>query len=1157
MRIMAPSVLFYCLMPSLPPDPESDSISGPLDRAPAATPGLTDQQSRPLAVQGASVALSAGAGCGKTTVLTARFLGDLDGADRRPLREIVALTFTEKAARELRQRIRHQCRDRLAAGDDPAHWRVVLRGLEAAPIGTFHEFCGQWLRRHAIEAGIDPDFSILDESIAGTVRDEALAQCLRRWLADCDPDLIELAVEFGLGWVRESLAELLARRSLGEIDEWAERTPDELIALWRAAWTSQGRAARLRKVVQAARACIERLAPHESTHPRMRERRAFLLERLPGLDHLDPSDAWLAEVRAETMVQGAGTKNHWPSPEIYEAVRDALTCLREAIDDFLKKSRWDEEETRAAAEHGLRFARLAARARREYDAAKRARSGLDFDDLILKTRALLRARPASAELAPDEAIARLLVDEFQDTDPVQSEILERLGGAEFAQGRLFLVGDFKQSIYRFRGAQPRIFQEFRDRFPAEGQHALTENFRSVPGVLDFVNALFAETFPGPETRLLPGAKAEALGNGPAVEFLWAVETDEEALGARSLAHERRKIEARWIARRLRQRLDAGWTIRDKKSKQPRPANAGDIVLLFRAMTDVGPYESALDEEGLDYHLIGGSAFYTQQEIHDLINLLSVIEDPCDVVSLAGALRSPFFGLSDEGLFWLATSKHGDLSEGLERIEQIAELSTLDRRQAERARELLWRWREIKDRVSITALVDQVLDESGYEPALLGEFLGARKRANVRKLVRLARRFDQQGGFTIAAFVARLRADLRRPPREEQAATTDEEGTSVRLMSIHQAKGLEFPIVVLPDLNRKPGGDRDSVAFHPALGPLVRPSKDRTAEGPASAEGDNPGSQQSLGWLAYQAIEHRDEQDEALRLFYVATTRARDALILSAGMGPAEKPVSPAMILLDERFDRRTGECRATLPDGWSAPRVEVTRECPPSGAERSRRGGWRPPLDAIAKAIAATPAPLASPAPPAARRPKFVDLDPAWGLSPRAARLDRLVRSILADPKCFQSGQLPVIASRAARRQDPLAPAGLVAEALDRLRPWLEGAFGRALADATEIERDLAWTVAWPPDSADPTVFQGRIDLLAQDRHGSWQLVLVSNTTAPDARERLRLVLSAHAAAALGFGPIRQAWRLRLGPGGGLQGDERFESADIEAAVRGGLAAET
>ena len=134
------------------------------------------------------------------------------------------------------------------------------------------------------------------------------------------------------------------------------------------------------------------------------------------------------------------------------------------------------------------------------------------------------------------------------------------------------------------------------------------------------------------------------------------------------------------------------------------------------------------------------------------------------------------------------------------------------------------WRALKDRLPIAALVDRVLDESGFEAALLGEFLGDRKRANARKLVRLARRFDAQGRFTLADFVARLRADLREPPREEQAATTDEEGESVRLMSIHQAKGLEFPIVVVPDLNRRDDHGRENVTFHEELGPLVNLGK---------------------------------------------------------------------------------------------------------------------------------------------------------------------------------------------------------------------------------------------------------------------------------------------------------------------------------------------
>jgi ATP-dependent helicase/nuclease subunit A len=1092
-------------------------------------PDLTNEQQRPLGVTGASVALSAGAGCGKTAVLTARFLGDLDGNDRRSLREIVALTFTEKAARELRQRIRGQCRARLAAGDDPEHWRGVLRGLEAAPIGTFHEFCVRWLRRHAIEARIDPDFTVLDESIASTVRDEALRKCLRTWLNDNDQDLVELAVEYGLRRVRESLDGLLSQRSLGELDAWAERTPTDLISVWRREWADQGRKARLHKVVRASRACLDALAPHESTHSVMIQRRAFLLEHLPDLEHIDPSDSWLGEVVETAKVQGGGTKNHWPAPEIYESVRDALRDLREAIQEFWKKTRWDEEITAQAAEHGLRFARLASQARREYDARKCLRGALDFDDLILKTRTLLQPRPEGEEHAPEEAIARLLVDEFQDTDRVQGEILRRLAGDALGRGRLFLVGDLKQSIYRFRGAQRDIFQEFHDQFPSEGRLALTENFRSVPGVLDFVNALFAEAFQ-PRSRLVP--RVVALGDEPSVEFLWAVETNEQEPGGKPSVSDRRKVEARWIARRLRQMIATDRLIRDMKTQQPRPVQPRDVVLLFRSMTDTSAYESALASEGFDYYVMGGSAFYAQQEIHDLINLLSVIEDPRDAVSMTGALRSPFFGLSDQGLVGLATSKHGELADGLERAEEIDELSPDDRRQAVRARTLLRRWRSIKDRTTIAALVDRVLSESGYEPALLGEDRGDRKRANVRKLVREARTFDQPGGFTIAEFVARLRIRLREAQREEQAATTDEEGTSIRLMSIHQAKGLEFPVVVLPDLNRRRPVHHDPVAFHPRLGPLVRPSQD------LAAESDDSDHAQSLGWLTYQAIERRDDDDEALRLFYVATTRARDVLILSDGSGTTASPISAAMSLLAERFELPTGRCRAPLPEGWPSPRITVTWECPDPPAPGSEDGPLplrktRTPLVEIAQRMTEV---LTAPArvPRAtASRPRFIDLDPGRGLSPRSARLDRLVRTILADPKSFQPGQLIAIAERAARRQAPLAPPILVSEAVDRLRPWLEGPFGRELAAATTIERSLGWTVAWPPDSADPTIFQGRIDLLARERPGTWRLVLVSDATSPEAWERLRLVLSAYAASALGFGPIRQASSLRLGPGGG------------------------
>lgn len=1113
-------------------------------------PRLTDEQRRPLDVRGASVALSAGAGCGKTTVLTSRFLGALDG--QNPLGAIVALTFTEKAARELRGRIREECRNRLrAGGGDVAYWRSVLRGLEAAPISTFHEYSAGLLRRHALRAGIDPDFEILDEAIAGSVLDDALARRVRRWLAEENEDLVELSVEFGLRRVREGLERLVRGRDAGELAAWEGRTAEELVEVWRAAWEAEGRGALVGGFLRAGADCVTLLTAHECRHPKMAERVRAVLEAFEALPTAADPSIFLDLIAENAKVQGGGKAEHWPSAEVFERVKARLAKLRDAVKSLRPKLQVDEDATLRAAELGLRFVRLAAEGRRAYDEAKRARGGLDFDDLIVKTRDLLRAHPDAGA----HGIEFVLVDEFQDTDPVQAEILRRLSGEGFAAGRLFVVGDFKQSIYRFRGAAPRIFRDFRAEFPVEGRHALTENFRSSVGVVDFVNALFTEAFEGEAPRLTPGPHAAPAGPGPAVEFVWADETadddeDEGAKKPRPDVDARRRVEARWLARLVRARLAEGWPVRDRKTKQVRPAHPGDVAFLFRAMTDLAAYEQALEAEGFDYHVVGGKAFYAQHEVRDLINVLSSVEDPFDPVSLAGALRGPFFGLSDEALFWLNNAGRGDLADGLENADVVAELSPADRARALRARERLGRWRALKDRLPIAGLVDRVLDESGFEAALLGEPLGGRKRANARKLVRLARRFDARGGFTLAHFVARLRADLREPPREEQAATTEEEGTSVRLLSIHQSKGLEFPIVVVPDLNRKQDLSRGAVAFHPALGPLVRPGKEEGAD-----DADEEGSGRPLGLVTYEAVERREDDEEAVRLFYVATTRARDALVLSAGAAFDAKPDSSAMRLLDARFDRRTGACLATLPEGWNAPAVRVTTECPPPPAPATPQSR-KPRLAsrAAAKLIRSAPQRDGRPGvdgfvPPA---PRFVDLDAARGLSPRAARLDRLIRSILADPRLTTvrdpQAALAAAARRAARRQDPVARDDLRDEAVALLAPWLTGKFGTDLASSASLERGAEWTVSWPSTGDDATVFRGTTEFFARDASGSCFAITFSTPGAPDPVERLRLLLSARAAEGLGFGPVVRGWRVRLGDG--LHGEESFDDATLASAVR-------
>ncbi len=760
---------------------------------------------------------------------------------------------------------------------------------------------------------------------------------------------------------------------------------------------------------------------------------ANLLADLDALGQ-NPTAAALSALREAAKVPGGLKAQHWPSPKVNDECKKVLTFLREAIDKYCECCILDEPTTLYAATHGLRFARLATTARRAYDAAKRARGGLDFDDLLTVARDLLRRD----DVEPPAGVEFILVDEFQDTDPVQAEILRRLAGASFATGKLFVVGDFKQSIYRFRGAEPQIFQELRAEFPEAGRHALTENYRSTTGVIDFVNALFADAFDPEKPRLIPGNDSQPASDVPAVELVWADEStivEDGPKAKRPGVDERRRVEAQWLARHLRTRLAAGWPIRVRGTNEIRDAHAGDVAFLFRAMTDLAAYEQALEAEGFDYHVVGGKAFYAQQEVRDLVNVLSIVEDPLDSIALAGALRGPFFALSDEGLFWLHQAGRGELIDGLDALDSAPNLDETDRRRALRARSLLGGWRELKDHSPIAALVDRVLDESGFEAALLGEPLGGRKRANARKLVRLARRFDSRGGFTLAHFVARLRADLRDPPREEQAATTEEEGESIRLMSIHQSKGLEFPIVVVPDLNRKSDIVRAGVAFTTALGPLVRPSNDD----PSDHE-DDAGSGRSLGWLTYEAIERREDEAEALRLFYVATTRARHDLILSAGARVDEKPESPAMRLLSERFDRATGVCLAPLPDGWSAPRVAVIRESPPATVASSHEDideelgvpriiyqpGLTPPAPgsqrarltprAAARAIESTPLRDDPPCPVVPSvSPRYFDLDAARVLSPHAERLDRLTRSILSDRNLFVHRDVVRVA-RASRR---------------------------------------------------------------------------------------------------------------------------------------------
>ncbi len=1135
---------------------------------------LTTEQRRPLEVRSVSVALAAGAGCGKTTVLTERFLGEIDGVNGRPLRALAAMTFTDKAARELRQRIRERCRTKLAIGENSQWWTIVLRALEAAPIGTFHEFCGRLLRGYARELAVDPEFAILDATIAGSLREQAVGSAVRRLLSKRDPDLLSLGVVHGLKSIREMLETILAQRAPDEIDPLCSLSADDLVDRWQTAWRLRGRPAVLAKLGPAARHCRGVLENLLDPSPKLLIVRQEVLEGLAALGSPACSDDHLTRLRESAKINTLRGKNDWPDGETKEKVGDAFKNLREQIGKVLEKMVWDEAVTLDSAETTIQFARLAREVRRDYDELKARHRGLDFSDLIVRTRDVLRDVRDTVDVAETDldptAIEFILVDEFQDTDQVQSDILRLLGQDAFLHGRMFVVGDAKQSIYGFRGAEPAIFGQWRGEFLEDGRLRLSENFRTVPCVLHFVNALFAESFadvgeaPGsavvdPDAIRL-GAVRPDHGHGPGVHFFWVeppAPTEDGGDVEKLSVLDCRIREAEALAKWLRERLDAGWPVVDRKTRQTRPAHAGDVAFLLRAMTDVWPYETALADQGFEYHTIGGSAFYSQQEILDVVNVLSVVEDPLDEVALAGCLRSPFFAMTDEGLYWLSrVVPGGGLCLGLERVSEAFGLSAHDRRQAERARSLLACWRGLKDHVPMAALLSRMLDESGFTAALVCEFLGSRKLANTRKLVQTARDFDRRGGFGLADFVGRLRAYADDPPREEQATTTEEDSPSVRIMTVHQAKGLEFPIVILPDLNKNVGARPSALGFDRELGLVLKP---RPAVG--ADEASESGSVESLGWRTYKAIEEREEREEALRLFYVATTRARDDLVLSAGFATPLDAVSvaklsPALNLVWERFDGKTGRCLASLPGDWPMPQVDfVDVGSLAPGRDRAARRS-RPDLLEIIDAVTGTYQDVYQPPQTLAPLPRFIDLGSPLFDSSRASRIGDLIRAVAASPDLLAGDEPSLIASRAGKRRTPAANGGQIAEAVAWLQAWVGSPFFRRLKGTPpdRIQGGEGWTLpgASRADGSPARVVRGFCDALVQSEDGGWRPLVFLARGESEAWGRLRASLSITALSRKGIQPIGPAWLIRLGADGSLVAERRdtLAAAEFESLLR-------
>ena len=834
---------------------------------------LTSGQKQAIEQMAPRICVAAGAGSGKTSVLVRRIIHLIEhhgaGLDR-----IVAITFTEKAAAEMKARLRDAFHARVNMEDAraAAKWRGLERRVDNARISTIHSFCTGILKENALRAGLDPDFSVLAEAESKLLRTNTLTRLLHTLLEAEDRNAVTLASTLNTRELLRTLDTLLNNEHKVRAFEhqFPFNSPEALMGAWqktvRHAWETRLAAA---KDAPETRELRNALAEFDGACTDASDGREQLrLAQLGVLDAILHGDGLDGMRQAVASTQGINVRKHAKSRWAEGTPLAELRTLENRAKAFVASLAPPEEDPEVEAEAARLTCALYAVYQTARDAWARAldeQDALDFDRLITGAHALLHDDAAVRERVA-AGIDHLLIDEFQDTDFVQLEIAGTL--ANHPRGpALFIVGDPKQSIYYFRGAEVEVFDAARRE--SEGQViSMADNFRSLPGVLAFVNNFFSRSglLRAVEPEFAPMLPKRAPHGETHIEFL----APEPPEGNTWNADEQRRAEAELVARRMREMVggDAPLQVYDKRLDAYRPAEYADMAMLFRSMSDIGTYEEALRRAGIDYVLAAGQGFYKRQEITDVLNLLKLVIDPWDESALLAFLRSPVAGLSDETLLLL--SNLGGLAQAF-----MAETIPEDCTQAgalARARTLLDRLRQEQHR-PVHAFLQRVLDETGYEAILLGQFLGLQKAANVRKLVTLAHGFTRRRPPSLRGFVQYLDEMRGEAVREAEATLQPQESGAVNILTIHKSKGLEFPIVFLPNLNRSPNhGNRQGIRIHKTQGFAMGVSNETAnREYPAIAE------------LIKDGITEEETAEEA-RLLYVAMTRARDTLALVGARG---------------------------------------------------------------------------------------------------------------------------------------------------------------------------------------------------------------------------------------------------------------------------------
>ncbi len=808
----------------------------------------TENQEKAINDLGRRLFIAAGAGSGKTDVVAKRFVEAI-ARGTAAIDQILTITFTRKAAAEMMERVRDVLREKIAEEKHAGrleNMRQAARNIESAHISTIDSFYSRLLRSQALAAGIDPDFIAADETRSLILREEAFDTCLKDFVSRHGGPAADLVMAYD---------PKLDGALFGAIDQIYNtlRNRGQLPRLPRPDLDKQTAEARLRLMaaLDDFDEAVKSTGAAGVTVDKLKETNWHLLGAVKTTD---------LAVREQLLLAGqpkGGLKKIKPELDELRAAQAAFLLAVQSQKALPVLQLMDD---------------LLVAYGRYYTRMKDAAGILDFADLSLRTRDLLLRNPGIGRRLAS-AFKLVMVDEFQDTNPLQHQIFKMITG-----DNLMMVGDTNQSIYGFRDAEVTLFQAENKRATREDfRIKLLDNFRSQPEILAFVDHIFqGEDMLSPDyLRLVPRAKPDPHVEDFRVEVIMV---DESPPGAESklAAAEGRRVEAQLIAERLKELYGEG------KGYSP-----GDTAMLVAARTDVDLYRDALERNGIKSYLGIGDRYYKRPELGDVINLMKLLLNPLDDGALVGVLRSPYVNAPDDSLYWLRQMAGRDRTNNPRPLWEVMRSERTTNRLAEDEGTRLLRFAEdlnsARDQSSLQPLQDTVrllISYNDYDCKIAARHNGKQAFANLMKLLDLAADFEDAWGRDLAAFTEFLVYQKKVKMREADAPIEEEGVDAVRIMTMHSAKGLEFPLVVLPKLGARKSRGRSK--------PVFMVDKDEAGGRIGLVYSDGNG--QKLRVFDYEQLEGEKtarEFEEEKRLHYVAMTRAERHLILS-GCGSVDK-----------------------------------------------------------------------------------------------------------------------------------------------------------------------------------------------------------------------------------------------------------------------------